>query len=60
MMNRIKKLLTEEHGAATTDIVALTGFVMALTTVLVATAQHELVAHMTTIETALTPFTRVD
>ena len=60
MMNRIKKLLKEEHGAATVDIVALTGFTMALTTVLVATAQHDLVAHMTTIEIALTPFTRVD
>ena len=59
-MNRIKNLLKDEHGAATVDIMALTGIVMALTTVLVATAQHELVWHMATIETALTTPTRVD
>jgi Flp pilus assembly pilin Flp len=60
MMNWIKKLIKDDHGAVTVEMVALTSVAMALSAVLFATVQHELAWHLATLEAALNTTTRVD
>ena len=54
MMNRIKTLIKDDHGAISTDWMALTTGLAALSLILIAGVQHETGTYLAKIHTALT------